>query len=247
MAFRAVLVEDEFHSLERLKSLLRGFPEVEIVGTARDGESAVSLIDETEPDLAFLDIQLPVQNGFAVLEKVRRRPQVIFVTSYDRYAIRAFDENAVDYLLKPTSRERLARSLDRLSSRTGAIDDRLLALLKRRVFPDYAARFAVKLRDEILIVPAEDVFYFRADLKYVVLGAFDREYDYDATLKELSGLLDPAAFLRVSKSHIVALDKIGKISKWFWSDYRLQLRDKNATSVRIGRIYLPALRKAIRF
>jgi DNA-binding LytR/AlgR family response regulator len=247
MSIRAIIVEDEIPSLERLKTLLRDFPQVEIVGEARDGETAVRVIDEIRPDLVFLDIQLPVQNGFAVLEKVRSRPQVIFVTSYDQYAIQAFDENAVDYLLKPMSKERLARSLDRIAAPSGGVDGPLLERLKKLVFPEYLSRLAVKSGEEILVLPAAKIFYFRADLKYVLAGTYDMEFEYDGTLKELEALLDPAEFLRVGKSHIVALDKIAKISKWFWGDYTLKLADKNSTSIKIGRIYLPALRKAIRF
>ncbi len=247
MPIRSVIVEDEAPSLERLKTLLRDFPQVEIVGEARDGESAVRLIDDVRPDLVFLDIQLPVQNGFAVLENVRHRPRVIFVTSYDRYAIQAFDENAVDYLLKPTSKERLARSLARVAAPAGEFDAVLLDKLKKFIFPEYLSRFAVKSGEDILVLPAAKIFYFRAELKYVLAGTYDKEFEYDGTLKEMEELLHPAEFIRVGKSHIVALDKIAKISKWFWGDYILKLTDKNATSIKVGRVYLPALRKAIRF
>ena len=114
---RAVLVEDELPSLERLKSLLGAFDDIHIVGEAADGPSAIDVIDEQRPDLVFLDIQLPVYTGFQVLEKISHKPHIIFVTAYDQYAIKAFEENAVDYLLKDASLEALLGAIRRAAKR----------------------------------------------------------------------------------------------------------------------------------
>ena len=246
MKVKTILVEDERHSLERLKSLLKNFSEIDIVGEALDGETAVSLIEEKQPDLVFLDIQLPVYNGFEVMERLSCRPQVIFVTSYNQYAIKAFEENAVDYILKPTSKERLEKSIRRIRE-GNAPDQGLIDLLKNRIFPEYQSRFAVKLKDEIIIIPAEEVFYFKAQDRYVFLGTNDTEFIYDATLKQLEESLDPDRFVRIGKSTIVAIDKIDKLSKWFFGEYNLTLKDNKKTVFKVGRTYLPRIREKLKF
>ena len=246
MKIKTILVEDERHSLERFKSLLEDFSEIDIVGEAMDGESAIALIDEKKPDLVFLDIQLPVYNGFEVLERLSCKPQVIFVTSYNQHAIKAFEENAVDYILKPTSKDRLEKSIGRI--RGGQTPDQgLIDFLKSRIFPEYQSRFAVKLKDEIIIIPSEDVFYFRSQDRYVFLGTADTEFIYDATLKQLEESLDPDQFVRIGKSAVVAIDKIDKLSKWFFGEYNLILKDKNRTVFKVGRTYLPRLREKLKF
>lgn len=244
---RSIIVEDEIHSLERLKSLLSEFGQIEIIGEASDGESAVNIINSLNPDLIFLDIQLPVFNGFNVLQKLTVTPKIIFVTSYDQYAINAFEENAVDYLLKPTSKERLAKSIERVSELSIKPDANLINLLRNKVFHQYTIRFAVKNRDEVLIFPSEKVFYFKADNKYLFLATDDKEYFYESTLKKLEEILDPNKFIRVNKSYIVALDKITKLSKWFFSEYNIVLCDKKSTVIKIGRKYMPNCRNKIKF
>lgn len=244
---KTVIVEDELHSLERLKTLLANFRQIEVIGEAGDGETAVAVINELKPDLVFLDIQLPVFNGFTVLQKLSVNLKVIFVTSYDQYAIRAFDENAVDYILKPTSQERLAKSIDRISESSLTIDERLISLLRKKVFPEYITRFAVKLRDEVLIIPSEKVYYFRTDNKYLFLVTNEKEYFYESTLKDLDEILDPYKFIRVNKSSIVAIDKIEKLSKWFFGEYNIILSDKKGTTIKIGRKYLSLCMEKIKF
>lgn len=235
---KSIIVEDEFHSLERLKTLLNGFTQIDIIGEASDGETAVRIINELKPDLVFLDIQLPVYDGFAVLQKLSVKPKIIFVTSYDQYAIKAFEENAVDYILKPTSKERLEKSIERIMQSASPIDEQLILLLKKKIFPEYISRFAVKFKEDILIIPEDKVYYFKADNKYLFLATNEREFFYDSVLKNLVNILNPEKFIRVSKSYIVSIDKIARISKWFLSDYSIILSDKNNTSIKIGRKYL---------
>lgn len=244
---KSIIVEDEINSLERLQTLLSEFKEIEIIGTAADGDEAVAKINELKPDLIFLDIQLPVLNGFSVLQKITAKPKVVFVTSYDQYAIKAFEENAVDYILKPTSKERLAKCINKVKEISQPFDENLIRLLKRSVYPEFTIRFAVKVKDEVLILPSEKVFYFRADNKYLFLATNEREYFYESTLKSLEETLDPNAFIRVSKSHIVAIDKVLKFSKWFLGDYNVVLSDKNSATIKVGRKYLPQCRERFKF
>ncbi len=247
MQFKTVIVEDELHSLERLKSLLKDFEQIQIIGEAKDGESAVTIIEKLKPDLVFLDIELPEFNGFQVLEKLTFRPLVIFVTSYNQYAIKAFEENAVDYILKPTSIERLRKSISRILDGADGNSEKLIRLLKSKIFPEYLDIFSVKMGNEIHIIPNEDIYFFRADTGYTFLNTFDKEYIYDSTLKELEISLDPKQFIRANKSSIVSLNKILKISKWFGGDYSLKMQDKQNSSIKIGRKYLSHIREQFRF
>lgn len=244
----AVIVEDESHSLERLKDLLKEFPQIQVVGQAGDGETAISLIQQLQPALVFLDIHLPEASGFEVLARLQYKPRVIFITAYDQYAIKAFEENAVDYLLKPTSRERLQKAVDRVLGHEPPAEDKTLALLKKILQREsFQSRFSIKLKEEILIIPQEEVYYFKAEEKYIFLCTRDQEYFYDATLGELEKCLDPHKFARIHKSHIVALDKIKKLKKWFLSDYLVELSDSRGTKLKTGRSYLPDLKEKLNF
>lgn len=236
MRIKTVIVEDERHSLERLRDVLSGFDQLEISGEATDGLGAVEVIDRVKPELVFLDIQMPGGNGFEVLARISVRPMVIFVTAYDQYALKAFEENAVDYILKPSSRERIAAAVERVVSRHRLVDSQLLetlreALSKRR----FIQRFVVKAGDEILIIPESDVFYFKAEDKYVFVCTDGKEFIIDLTLKELELRLDPDIFCRIHKSSIVSLNKIKRITRWFHGEHIIELNDRNCTRLKLGR------------
>ncbi len=248
MKIKTIIAEDEFHSRERLRDLLSGFPELEIVGEAADGGKAVELIDTLRPDLAFLDIRMPVATGFEVLERIAHQPHIIFITAFDRYAVKAFEENAVDYILKPFSRERLARAVHRVRDLDKPADPRLIEALKESLSRrEYMKRFAVKMGDEILIVPEEEVYYFNAETKYVLLYTDTGKYFIETTLKELEQVIDPGVFLRIHKSTIVSLDKIAKIRKSFRGDILVQLSDGKKTKLKVSRGCQPRLKEKLKF
>jgi len=248
LPLKTLIVEDEPHSLSRLKFLLQDIGQVEVIGTAESGEEAVRQIDGLKPELVLLDIQLPGLTGFEVLARARHRPAVIFITAFDQYAVRAFEENAVDYLLKPMSRERLEKAIEKVSRNLGPPDRELLETLRRLMGRHRPGRpFTVKHKDEVLLIPEEDVYYFRAEDKYVFLCTADHSFFYEATLKELEALLDPDLFVRIHKSHVVAVNKIKKFHKWFLGDYVLELGDPPGTRLKIGRSYLAALRDKFKF
>jgi len=247
MKIRSIIVEDESHSIERLKFLLKDLKNIQIIGEAQDGKAAIELINNLKPELIFLDIQLPGTSGFGVLEKISYPVMVIFVTSYDQYAIKAFEKNAVDYILKPTSKERLKKAVERVINLNKRLDENTIEVLKSMFEKSsYMTRFAVKLGDEILIIPQEDVYYFNAEDKYVFLHTYDRKFFYDATLKELEDILDPEIFCRIHKSYIVSINKIKKLKKEFFSEYSAVL-DDNKTILKVGRNFLPKLRKNLKF
>lgn len=245
---KTLIAEDEEHSLERLRDLLRDFEVIRVIDTASDGISAIEKIDRWKPDLVFLDIQMPGANGFGVLEKISHQPMVIFVTAYDEFAIRAFEKNAVDYILKPSSKERIAAAINRVLQRSSKINRQLLDTLKNALEQKkYIKRFAVKKDDEILIIPEEDVFYFQAESKYIFLYTFNRRYFFEMTLKDLEKSLDPARFCRIHKSTIVSLEKINRLKKWFKSEYIIQLNDENESKLKISRHFMPVLKQKLNF
>jgi len=246
VSIRTLLVEDERNSLERLKDLLAEQTEVEIVGEAGDGLEAIHLIDELEPELVFLDIQMPGATGFEVLERIRAQPLVIFMTAYDEYAIKAFEANALDYILKPSTVERVGEAVARALERRQVLDSRLLDSLRAAVGRSrYMQRFAVSRADEILIIPVEEVYFFRAEDKCVLLYTHDADHFVEMTLKALEDRLDPERFCRIHKSHIVALDKVRLIRRWFHGDLFVQLEDARKSRLRVGRSYRDELRRQL--
>ena len=248
MKLRTVIVEDELPSLNRLQELLAEIENIELVGSACDGERAVQLINEVKPDLAFLDVQLPVFTSFEVLHRLSHRPSIILVTAYDQYAIQAFEENAVDYLLKPTSPERLRKAIARVTRIKRHFDRELLEALQSALEKkQYLHRFSVKIGDEILFVPAHDVYYFHAEEKYVFVNTFNQEHIIDLTLKALETGLDPGEFLRIHKSVIVAIDKINRVKRSLVGKFKVQLNNSAKSSFEIGRGFLSSVRERLNF
>lgn len=240
---RVFLAEDEPHSLERLREVLAARSDLEVVGEAMDGPSAVTLINRLQPDLVFLDIHMPGCDGFEVLARVPNPPPVIFLTAYDQFAIRAFDVNAVDYLLKPSSRGRILEAVDRALARRRPVGGDLVKVLKEAMGQQqHLRRFLVKVGDEILVIPEADVLCFQAEDKYVNLLTDGRCFITDFTLKELEQRLDPERFVRIHKSTIIALHRVCRISKWFQGEQVVVLDDKAGTRLRVGRSYLEAFR-----
>ncbi len=245
MPLRTVVIEDEVPSRERLKSLLVEISEIELIGEAENGSDGVRLIDTLRPDLAFLDIQLPEFTSFEILNRIRHQPAVIFITAYDAYAIRAFEANAVDYLLKPTSKERLLQAVERVRQRTLPQQDIhviLQSILRSRQF---RRRFTVKVGSEILFVATEDIYWFHADDKYVFLHTAGDEFFLEETLKNLETSLDPEVFLRIHKSVIVHMGKIRRVKRTFLGQYQVQMNDAQRTVFEIGRTYLPKVKERL--
>lgn len=247
MPLRTVIVEDEAPSLELLKSMLSEFDDIELVGEAHDGPDGVKLIDKVKPDLAFLDIQLPVFTSIEILQKIKHHPFIVFITAYDEYAIKAFEANAVDYLLKPTTKERLQEAIHRVQQRHLKFQDILSVMeniIDKKRFQD---RFAVKIGDEILLIPAEDIFWFHAEDKYVFIHTYDQEYLIDETLKNLEEYLDPKQFIRIHKSVIINSKKINRIKRVLNGQYVVQLNDSRRSKFDIGRTFLSHIRERLQF
>lgn len=228
---RAILADDEPLARERLRALLQDAEaDVEIVGEASSGKEAVTLVHDLRPDVLFLDVQMPVLDGFDVLDLLAPpRPHVVFVTAFDEYAVRAFEEHALDYLTKPVRLERLERTLRRATDliETRQTDPALDALSAARVH-EPLARLALQTGRSLRIVAPEDVTHFEAQEKVVLAYLDGKTYSVDFTLHVLEERLDAAQFLRVHRAFLINVEAIRELVPWFSGTYQVKL-DGGAT------------------
>jgi two-component system LytT family response regulator len=237
---RVVIVDDEELARERIASLLSRESGIEIVGAAGDGRSAVKLIEERRPHLVFLDVQMPEMNGFDVLRNlsVPTPPSVIFVTAHDRFAVRAFEVHAVDYLLKPFDRERFSAALNRAIAgmearkNPGPQLNSLLAALKTAKPLD---RLLVKCDGRVLVIKTADLDWIEAADNYVNLHLANETRLMRETMNSLESKLSPETFLRISRSIIVNLERIKELQPMFHGEYVVVL--KNGTKLTLTRNY----------
>jgi two-component system, LytTR family, response regulator len=220
---RALVIDDEVLARRGITRLLKGHDDITVIGERGDGASAVAAILTEAPDLVFLDIQMPEMSGFDVVSAVgeEHMPATIFVTAHDRYAIDAFEANAVDYLLKPFARARFDRAVARARLRLAGPSDgtattRLVEMLRQvRGEPAYADRLPVAQEDRVVFVRVADIDWIEADGNYVRLHSGMRAYDVRETLTALERKLDPRRFLRIHRSTIVNTDRIAEVRPWF--------------------------------
>ena len=210
MKLRSILIDDEFLARKRLEKLLEDFDEITIIAQCRNGADAIEQINLKEPDLIFLDIQMPDFDGFTVLSKLTCKPAVIFTTAFDYFAIKAFDINAIDYLLKPFDEERLTIAINRIIEHKKLQKATLLEGEIKKLLNDYTNQQEGSLK-EILIknkgkeipVFTDDILYFKSDGNYVDLVTSEKRYLYRISMNELEKTLDNAQFLRVHRSIIL--------------------------------------------
>jgi two-component system, LytTR family, response regulator len=251
VTLRALVVDDEALARRALLRLLKSEPDISVVGQCGDGEAAVEAIGRLRPDLVFLDVQMPEMDGFRVVETVgpEQMPVTIFVTAFDRYALRAFDANAVDYLLKPFVPDRLARALTRARDRcTGRQDrdaaQRLFSLLERTHFQtDYAQRLAVSVRGRIFFVAVAEIDWIEAEGNYARLHAARRVYDLRETLQALMEKLDPRDFVRIHRSTIVNVHRVREVQPWFQGSHVVLL--ESGEELRMSRYQREAVERLL--
>jgi two-component system LytT family response regulator/two-component system response regulator LytT len=285
MYISALIIDDEQLARDELKYLLDQVGGVEVVAQGTNGIEAVDLIEEHHPDLVFLDVQMPGLDGFAVIQRLLERnrsktiggkaaeplPQIVFATAYDQYAVRAFDVNAVDYLLKPFDRTRVEQAVERVRSRmTGGASapaeggknplpespvesraesqlDALLRLLNR---PQGASRtpqpakLIVQAQSRLLLIDQADICYAAIDegVIRVVTQTFEGQSKC-RTLEELLELLDPALFWRAHRGFVVNINHIREVVPWFKSSYQLRMNDKRQTEIPVSRAQTKRLRE----
>ena len=231
MTMRALIVDDEALARAALSRLLKRDGGITIVGECEDGESAVRSIRQMKPDVVFLDVQMPEMDGFQVIEcvGVEEMPTTIFVTAYDKYAMRAFDANAVDYLLKPFVPDRLSRALARARDGWQNRQDkdaakRLFALLENRYSSDYVRRLAVASGGRIVFVAVEEIDWIGAEDNYARLHVGRRVHEVRETLQALMEKLDPGEFIRIHRSTIVNVRRIREVQPWFQGSHIIVLQ-----------------------
>ena len=230
MSLRVLIADDEAIARRRIRRLLQAEPDVTIAAECADGATALGAILETRPDLALLDVQMPELDGFEVVQRLPEGdwPAVIFITAFDRYALRAFDVHALDYLLKPFPADRfrtaLARARDRLRRR--AHDGGLAALVAElRQRPRYLTRIAVRARGRVIPLPVSSIDWIQAADNYVTLHAGGREHLVRETLAALERQLDPERFVRIHRSTLINIDRIAEIAPAGHGDGLIRLRD----------------------
>ena len=246
---RVLVVDDEPLARARARRVLATLPGVELVGEAGNATEAREAIAAAHPDVVLLDVQMPGEDGFALLASLAPRPAVVFVTAYDQYAVRAFEENAVDYLLKPWRPERLAAALERARTELAGPADlsRRLEALLASVGPGargtpHLDRFTVRIGLRQLIVKAGDVLWFGAEDKLVFAAVEGDRHYVNFTLDELESRLDPARFVRVHRSAIANLDRAVAMRPGFAGTWRLQMNDAARTEVPVSRARARSLR-----
>lgn len=233
---RTLIVDDEPLAVERMQILCAAIPEIDLIGTASDGEAALRLIDALDPDLVLLDIAMPHRDGIGVataLGEMPRRPAVIFCTAFEQHAVAAFDVAAVDYVLKPVSAERLARAIGRAIEAAGRGHSESQTANSR-----WIEEFWVPHRSEMVRVSAGDIERVDAERDYMRLGVGGRSYLIHQTITELERRLDPERFIRLHRSTIVRKDRIAKLRHDGLGVWHAELTDGDL--VRIGRTYQAA-------
>ena len=248
---RAMVVDDEAMARERVVSLLRQEQDIELIGECSDGQQAVNAINSQQPDLVFLDVQMPAVDGFRVIEQVgpEKMPAVVFVTAYDEYAVRAFEVHALDYLLKPFERERFQQTLQHARShverrRAGDLGKRLMALVQDiKPEPQKLDRLVVKSGGRVFFLRTEDIVWIEAAGNYVRLHLGEDSHLFRETMNGIEARLDPQRFVRIHRSRIVNSDRIKELQPWFNGEYVVVLQ--NGTRLMLSRGYREKLQERL--
>jgi two-component system LytT family response regulator len=251
---RALIVDDEPLARQRLRALLRAEPDIDVVGECADGQEALAAIRELDPHLLFLDVQMPVLDGFGVLEALGPEPlpAVIFVTAYDSYAIRAFEVNALDYLLKPFDRDRFRMALERARSQifktpSPYTGEQLSALLDHnpsgRTERQFLERLVIKSGGRVFFLRAEEIDWIEAAGNYLRLHVAGDMHLLRETMNNLEARLHPDKFLRIHRSTMVNLERVKELQPWFHGDYKVILLD--GTELTLSRSYRPKLKNLL--
>ena len=244
----ALIVDDEQLASDELAYLLKDFPDVEVIATARNGLQAVKLIEDLEPDVVFLDVQMPGMDGLGVIRALQEKdssslPYFVLATSYEQYAVEAFRLEALDYLLKPVDKERLTQSVDRarrfVQERTKSQPPEPSA---PRNLP-HRTKLMVRAANRNFIVDANEVIYATINdgLITIVAPGLEGQSNY-RTIEELQSNLDPDVFWRVHRSFLININRIKEVIPWFKSSYMLRMDDKKQTEIPVSRVQTKRLR-----
>ncbi|HZH72404.1 MAG TPA: LytTR family transcriptional regulator DNA-binding domain-containing protein [Mariniphaga sp.] len=244
---RTIIVEDEEPARNLLRTFLADADNIEIIQECENGFEGVKAINELKPDLIFLDIQMPKITGFEMLELLDYKPHIIFTTAYDQYALKAFEYNAADYLLKPFSKARLLEAVSKIVSRISNNENNSDITDKLNNFPreEYLDRIVVKDRHKIYVIPVDEVNFFESMDDYVMIYTKKGRYIKQKTMKYFENNLNPKEFIRIHRSHIVKTTEINEIQQYEKEAYIVILHDK--TKLKVSKTGYKVLKDVLNF
>lgn len=241
-----LIIDDEKLARDLLREFLESFPDIEIIGECAKGNEAVEKIDKLKPDLVFLDVQMPGMTGFDVLEEIDHEPYVIFTTAYDQYAIKAFEKNAVDYLLKPLDEERFRvavnRALKQKELEQSNIGD-LLESLRGERKTSYDSHIFVQKSEKLYNLPVEEIVYLEASGDYTIISTKADQFVSSSGIGKLDEIMNPDTFIRVHRSTIINLNFLKEIERHF--NGGMVVKMQNGKSFPVSRTYAKAIRKKV--
>jgi two-component system response regulator LytT len=260
MSINTIIVDDERPARDELAFLLKGFPDVNVIAQGKNGLEALALVKEHDPDLLFLDVQMPGLDGFGVIKKLVERklrmPQIVFATAFDHYALQAFEVSAVDYVLKPFDKTRLAKAIERAKKMVDAHTSpvqRLETLISQLGAEPLGRRAAqpvkllVKSQSRMILIDADDMIYASIQDGAITIYSRDTEgVSNYRTVDELAEMLDPGVFWRPHRSYLININHIKEVVPWFKSSYMLKMNDKRASEIPVSRAQTRRLRELLK-
>jgi len=244
---KALIIDDEELARELIKNFLKEYSDIQIIGECENGFEGARQIAELKPDLVFLDIQMPKLNGFEMLELIENAPEIIFITAHNEFAIRAFEMNAVDYLLKPYSRDRLLAAVQKAGQRVrseGEKENKIAQLLKQPL-TEKLERVVVKTGTKIKVIPVDKIAYLEAQDDYVMIYTEEGKHLKQGTMKYYEDHLDGSKFVRVHRTYIVHVDQVAQLEPYAKDNYIIRL--KNGATLKISRSGLRNLKDKLNF
>lgn len=244
---KALIIDDEELARELVKNYVAKITGLDIVGECSNGFEGIKAIQELKPDLIFLDIQMPKLNGFEMLEILEETPEIIFITAHNQYAIKAFEMNAVDYLLKPYTEERLVSAVHKATEKIASHETSSDAVRKliRQPLTEHLERVVVKSGSRIKVIPVEKICYLEAQDDYVMIYTDESKHLKQATMSYFEENLDQNTFIRIHRSYIIRIDQVMQLEPYGKDNYVAKL--KNGTTLRVSKSGLKNLKEKLHF
>ena len=242
-----LIIDDEKLARDLLREYLESFPDVDLLGESAKGSEAVEKIDKLKPDIIFLDVQMPGMTGFDVLDEIVHEPYVIFTTAYDQYAIKAFEKNAIDYLLKPIDQERfqssLNRALKRKSSESSSLEDLLSSMRTVNSKTSYDSHIFVQKSEKLFNLPVEEILYLEASGDYTIITTKNDQFVSSSGIGKLEEMMNPDTFIRVHRSTIININYLKEIERHF--NGGMVVKMNTGKSFPVSRTYAKVIRKKV--
>lgn len=247
---QTLIIEDEELARNLLRSYLKDHPDIEVIGECENGFDGIKAINDKKPDLVFLDIQMPKITGFEMIELLDYKPQIIFTTAYDQYALKAFELNAVDYLLKPFPKERLLSAIEKVQHRIQSGEDtaeKLDELTNLHPGQEFIDRVVVKDRHKIHIITVDKIRYIESLDDYVMIYTHEGRHMKQKTMRYFENNLDPKNFIRIHRSYIVHVDHIAEIQQYEKESYIVILKDTAKTKLKVSKTGYKKIKEVLHF